>query len=290
MLATSPMQLSHDQRACVEFRPDTPLLVKGIPGSGKSTVIVARANRLMREPRTAPSGAVPMVRIFTFNRMLAEYVRSLAAQLNGSPPLVDNFHAWARAALKEMGESRHTIDEETVAALLGKVLKEVRESKPASKLLDSELDFWVDEVRWIKGRGLLDRERYLAADRVGRGTAIRVRASERKMIWTVFERYQALLAQRNLWDHNDLAIEILRRRDSLPFEFRAEHVLIDEAQDLQPAAIMAIRASAYRSITLAADKAQNIYPTRFRWVDIGIDIVGRSKSLKRSYRTTRAIA
>lgn len=291
MSALSPLQLTDEQRACVDSSSDRPLLVKGIPGSGKTTVLVARAARLMREASMFEDPATPRVRIFTFNRSLAEYVRALAAQLGETPPIVDTFHGWALASLRTFPDvSRQVVGDLDCLPALRAAVDSARARGDTPNVARLGMEFWESEIRWMKGRLLLNLEGYLASDRAGRGSMARLTADDRRVVFRALREYQIRLASLGIYDFDDLPIALLRRRDQLPPEFRAEHVLIDEAQDLQPAAIAAIRASANRSITIAADKGQNIYRTRFRWSEIGIDVTGRSRTLKKSYRTTRAIA
>src|SRR5689334_13835086 len=97
------LRLSDDQRNCVEWNADSPLLVKGIAGSGKTTVIVARAVLLSRRRDSfLDSSDEVSARIFTFNRSLAAYVRALAASFDDVQVSVTHFHAWARDALAAM--------------------------------------------------------------------------------------------------------------------------------------------------------------------------------------------
>lgn len=283
------VKLSPAQQTCVDCPADKSLLVKGIPGSGKTTVLVARAAHLMQLASKLKDPRVPRARIFTYNRTLMEYTRALAAQLGEDAPEVDYFHGWARAALQALGVTRDTINDATRRQLI----KEAVDSTPllgaTPRLKKMDLGFWAEEFTWMKGRGLIKLEQYLKANRTGRGRNAAANKRERQFIFTVFEQYNQLLERRRAWDYEDLALAILREKDRLSQEFRAEHVLIDEGQDLQPAAILAIRASAYGSLTIAADKGQYIYPTRFRWEEIGIEI-NQTRLLKQSYRNTRAIA
>jgi superfamily I DNA/RNA helicase len=73
---------------------------------------------------------------------------------------------------------------------------------------------------------------------------------------------------------------------------RFDHVLIDEAQDFPtPALQFAVRLlrDGSDSLVVAADPMQNIYGSRFTWKAAGINAVGRSRWLSRSYRNTREI-
>jgi superfamily I DNA/RNA helicase len=197
------LTLTPQQREVVHYRPEGDLLVKGIPGSGKTLTIVQRAAVLSRVKELWGSDPdIPQVRVFTYNRMLLEWINFLASKLGEDAPVMTTFHAWARGAMREMG-IRYTPD-------------------------------WDDD-----GEELLD------------------------------------------------AIDTGKE---LPKEYRAHHVLVDEGQDLSLEAIQVLKHSAVKSFTIAADKAQNIYPTKFTWKQLGIKVQGRSKSLAPSFRGTRQIA
>ena len=196
-------QLNAQQRDVVNFRPEGDLLVKGIPGSGKTLTIVQRAAVLSRlEALWGNDPDIPQVRVFTYNRMLLEWIAFLSNRLGEDAPLMTTFHSWARSAMKAMG-IRYTPDFDDDGAEL------------------------------------------LAAIASGK---------------------------------------------ELPKAFFSYHVLIDEGQDLSPEALRVLKQSSLTSFTIAADKAQNIYPTGFTWKQLGIKVQGRSKSLSPSFRGTRQIA
>ena len=55
-------------------------------------------------PLLAPEPGVPLVRVFTFNRLLTEWIKFLASKLRAEVPEVSTFHSWANKALVELGE------------------------------------------------------------------------------------------------------------------------------------------------------------------------------------------
>jgi superfamily I DNA/RNA helicase len=198
------LELTPQQREVVNYRAEGDLLVKGIPGSGKTLAIVQRAAVLARlKELWGPDPEIPRVRVFTYNHMLLEWIRYLAGKLGEDAPEMTTFHSWARSSMRAMG------------------------------------------VRYTTG------------------------------------------------DYDDDGAELLEALESghtFPKKSLAYHVLVDEGQDLAPDALRVIKLSAQRSFTIAADKAQNIYPTGFTWKALGIKVQGRSKSLSPSFRGTRQLA
>lgn len=197
------VELTAQQREVVNYRPEGDLLVKGIPGSGKTLTIVQRAALLSRmKGLWNEDPEIARVRVFTYNRMLLEWIGFLATRLGEDAPEMTTFHSWARAAMKAMG------------------------------------------VRYTS-------------------------------------------------DFDDDGAELLQAMDAgfeLPPAFKAQHVLVDEGQDLSPEALQVLKRSALTSFTIAADKAQNIYRSGFTWKKLGIKVQGRAKSLNPSYRGTKQIA
>jgi DNA helicase IV len=76
----------------------------------------------------------------------------------------------------------------------------------------------------------------------------------------------------------DLA-KALERRPTKPFD----HVIIDEAQDLAPAELRFFAALAPAQpdgLFLSGDIGQRIFQHPYSWVSLGVDVRGRSHTLK----------
>lgn len=78
-----------------------------------------------------------------------------------------------------------------------------------------------------------------------------------------------------------------RARDEKPFT----HVIVDEAQDLGVAELrmMGALASGLNALFFAGDLGQRIFQLPFSWAALGVDVRGRSSSLRINYRTSRQI-
>ncbi|MED4182088.1 3'-5' exonuclease [Priestia megaterium] len=289
--------LTKKQQQCVTFKPEGSLLVRGIPGSGKSTIILARAQYLlMKHPNES-------LIILTFNRSLSNYVRQLALKTGDKPVEAFTFHNWAQLLLKEtnyphtrliLGDNRRrTI--EFAKNIINKKLDGARFPKMAGRKNEQKalIDFLSDEIEWIKGSDINSREEYLKVARVGRGTEIRVTKKHRETIYHVLEKYNELLQRHPKHqgvDGEDLARILIERVKSIPPEKRPAHILVDEAQDLHSVQLQAINEIAKKSLTIGADKGQQIYRRTFTWKKAGIDVVGnRSRFLNETFRSTKQI-
>jgi superfamily I DNA/RNA helicase len=155
------------------------------------------------------------------------------------------------------------------------------------------LEFYKQE--WqdvVLAQGCQTKRDYLKAKRVGRGT--RLTRPQRQEIWPVFEEYRNLLLEHNLREPDDAfrdAAKLIAARgsDSLPYKA----VIVDEAQDMSPAAFELLRAIAgepkENDLFIVGDAHQRIYGKVVTLSHCGVDIRGRSKKLRLNYRTTDEI-
>jgi superfamily I DNA/RNA helicase len=144
----------------------------------------------------------------------------------------------------------------------------------------------------IEGQNCRTKDAYLAADRTGRGLPFS--QTRRQAVWQLYEAYRAnLLANgRYTWGH--LVQVALDQVQSGAFANRWDYVIVDEAQDLPPAALaLAVELCREPSgVFLTADANQSLYNRGFRWrkVHQNLNVQGRTRILKRNYRSTQQIA
>jgi superfamily I DNA/RNA helicase len=78
-------------------------------------------------------------------------------------------------------------------------------------------------------------------------------------------------------------------RDKHP-QWRYDAVIVDEVQDLKPLELLFLVALApAQNLFLVGDAGQQIYPGRVSLQSLGIDVRGRSTTLRLNYRTTEQI-
>jgi superfamily I DNA/RNA helicase len=168
-------------------------------------------------------------------------------------------------------------------------------TNPTNNILKKKIDFFIEEISWIKGKLLLDKEDYLNAKRTGRGTTDRVTKSDREFIWQIFVGYSNDMKRDGKLDYDDYAIYCLQEieKDTI-FIPPYSHIIVDEAQDLSKAQILTISkiiSTTTKCISIIADIAQRIYKSGFSWTEVGIEVRGnRTLSLKKNYRNTEAIS
>ena len=151
------LTLTGQQAEVVGYRPEGDLLVKGLPGSGKTLTIVARAARLASMPLLNPEAGVPLVRVFSFNQMLMEWIRFLANQLDETPPEVTTFDSWAYRSLRALGTTVPDSYDDYASALIAAI--KAKGGMPRAYLahhvlVDEAQDLTSEELRVVKSSAL----------------------------------------------------------------------------------------------------------------------------------------
>lgn len=124
----------------------------------------------------------------------------------------------------------------------------------------------------------------------GRGT--RLGRNQRRAVWKVIARYRenGMRDEQIDWDElSAVAAAVLDTRAEETGERPADHVLVDEGQDLRPPQwqmLRALVAEGEDDMFIAEDSHQRIYTNPVRLGRYGIRITGRSRRLKLNYRTT----
>ena len=99
---------------------------------------------------------------------------------------------------------------------------------------------------------------------------------------------RSALTSRNTTTEASLMHALANRLDDRPFI----HVVIDEAQDISVPELRLVAALAgdlVNGVFFAGDIGQRIFRSAFPWKAAGVDIQGRSRSLKVNYRTSHQI-
>ena len=263
------------QREYVERDFNGPARVIGSAGTGKTVVALHRAVRLAQDPEAR-------VLLTTFNSRLSE---ALARKL----PLLATEDLRARihvAALGDVIRDLHQqafgptvlVTEENISELLGQAV--AKTGAPLS------VDFLRDEWALIVDAwNVRDWESYRDLPRLGR--KVRLPAARREAAWSVFSALRTALAAHNLKTEAQLAHE-LADTGAQPFS----HAVIDEAQDISVPELLLlgrVLGEAENGLFFAGDIGQRIFRAPFPWAATGVEIRGRSRSLKVNYRTSHQI-
>ncbi len=278
----------HPDQATLTQRPFSgPARVRGGAGTGKTVVGLHRARHLA-------DAYGDRVLFTTYVRNLPPVFAQLFARLtHGDDAGVEfsNLHKVAYRLVAQ-ADGGPNIDVQTIDAAFASAWGGVAEKGSELKAAGLTRSYLREELDWvIKGRGLVELDRYLELARTGRGTGLA--APARREAWALYEEYQRQLARRQLLDFNDVinrAIELLvLGRATSPYR----SVVVDEAQDLTE---MGLRL-AYQlaggdrrdGLFLLGDGQQSVYPGGVSLGQLGIDVRGRSTLLRVNYRNPRRV-
>lgn len=311
-LAGFLLKLDKQQEPLTNWALSGPTLVKGGPGSGKSTVALYRIRELVTHFQ-AENGRPPSILFTTYTNALINFSQSLLKQLlrdplglkgNASLPRdirVSTLNKTAYWIAKSSGEQFNNAYDEHRQQALAQARSRLRPKgvgeawkipldAAVSKLDD---DYLLAEFDWvIEGQDCRNEAAYLAANRTGRG--IPLPAQARKGVWALYDLYRRALEEMGRKTYGMVVQLALDEVRSGNFSQRWDYVVVDEAQDLPPASLaLAVElCQSPQGIFLTADANQSLYNRGFRWSQVHADlrVSGRTRILRRNYRSTRQIA
>ena len=296
--------LHPEQRKYAKRSYSGPFRLSGGAGTGKTVVLLHRTRMLARrEPDSR-------ILLTTFTTNLADQLRADLDRLDpslrkavglGEPGIsVYGIDAVASAVLRQAGADAAADAEAVLGAattqLLGRTpgnawreaLDAVGGELPAA--LRSPQFFAAEYAQVVLPNLITSREAYYKVRRPGRGVALD--RAKRAAVWGVIDAYRAQARVAGSVDFPEaatIAAVYLRRTGAMNDEYVADHVLVDEGQDLGPAHWQLLRALVGEhadDLFIAEDSHQRIYGQRVTLSQFGIRIVGRSQRLTLVYRTT----
>ena len=275
--------LHPEQRQWVARDYSGPARVSGSAGTGKTIVALHRAVHLARAHPDA------RVLLTTFSDALAHSLNTKLKRLVGSEPRLSeriDVHSLNAIALRLHRSNCGPValaSREAVQALIQSASAAVGGHKWSLQFLVTEWDQVVDAWQ------LETWESYRDVSRLGRKT--RLPEAQRAMLWTIFEKVHEGLLTQKLSTHagmfTKLAVALTADKHA-PFQF----AVIDEAQDISVSHLRflaALGASRPDALFFAGDLGQRIFQQPFSWKSLGVDIRGRSRTLRINYRTSHQI-
>lgn len=275
--------LHPDQGALVDRIFGGPARVSGSAGTGKTIVAIHRAVTLARrEPGTR-------VLLTTYTTTLANSLKAKLRHLAGNEPAVagritvEAIRDLARRLYTERFGEPSIPDVRTMADLIAQVVQDSGPSSFSDRFLLNE---WTDVVdAW----DLRSWDEYRDVARLGRKT--RIGGRQRERLWAIFEALRTAFDAGGFMTWSGVLSRLtadLSGGGRPPFDF----VVADEAQDLGVAEmrfLAAVGSGKPDGLFLAGDLGQRIFQTPFSWMALGVDVRGRSYTLRINYRTSHQI-
>ena len=275
--------LHPEQRQWVERDYSGPARVSGSAGTGKTIVALHRAAQLAR---THPESRVLLT---TFSDTLASALQTkLKRLLAGEPRLAERIDVYSINTIGLRLYKAH-IGPATIASreILSKLIND------AAVIVDNHkfsLHFLLTEWEQVVDAWQLSSwESYRDVARLGRKT--RLPEMQRAVLWSIFERVKSGLQEQRLITYSQLftslAVKLLSNKNTV-YDF----TIVDEAQDVSVSHLKffaALGGDRPNALFFAGDLGQRIFQQPFSWKSVGVDIRGRSRTLRVNYRTSHQI-
>lgn len=271
------------QRQLVERDYSGPARVSGSAGTGKTIVALHRAVFLTRSNPDA------RVLLTTFSDTLASALRTKLKRLIGSEPRLGerlDVHAMNAIGLRlyelNFGKTQ-IVSRELLNQLLADASATVEGHRFSLHFL------WTEWEQVVDAWQLDSWESYRDVTRLGRKT--RLPEAQRRLLWSIFDKVRCNLRERSQITHAEMFTKLATRpaeNKNRPFDY----CVVDEAQDINVAQLRflaALGGSRHNSLFFAGDLGQRIFQQPFSWKALGVDIRGRSRTLRINYRTSHQI-
>jgi mRNA-degrading endonuclease RelE of RelBE toxin-antitoxin system len=272
------------QRKLVERSFNGPARVSGSAGTGKTIVALHRAVHLARQN---PGSRVLLA---TFSPSLAMALTARMKQLIGNEPKIagrieiSTITDVAKKLYGQLKSKQSIADPEAIQGLLTNAAAEVDGHHFTDKFL------WAEWNDIIDAWHLASWDEYKDVQRLGRKT--RLRKEQRETAWKIFERVINELKRQNLITSAGVLYEVRMALVSSSDLSDYDFAVIDEAQDISVPElrfVAALGASRPDSLFFSGDLGQRIFQSPFSWKSLGVDIRGRSHTLRINYRTSQQI-
>lgn len=320
------MRLNVEQRRIIENKPNGHVLVKGVAGSGKTTVAVHKIPFLLKDYTYEKDDKILVI---TYNKSLINYIKYIYEEIERNKEneqltlgiyesgdkdklyieTIDNmmFKYFTSYIKEEKLEKLRVATEKQINKAMVEAINVVKQEYEKVNVLDRKnLTFIIEEIRWMKSCNYTDIEEYQTIDRIGRISnnnvesthKLRKNSKIRKAIFEVMIQYNDNLKKEKLVDLQDVALMALKQAKREVGE-KYTHIIVDETQDLTRVQLEFIKTlymnRSYSSMLFVSDTAQSIYPEAWlvkgrSFTSIGLDMTGKSTSLSKSYRTTMQMA
>ena len=271
------------QRAVVQRDFGGPARVSGSAGAGKTVVALHRAVQLARRNEHA------RVLLTTFSEPLAALLHSKLRVLISNEPRfgerveVRSLNSVADRLYRSNIGPASIASSEAATDAIQEAMSAYDSGPFTLQFITQEWERVVDEWQ------LQDWESYRAVRRTGRGRQLT--ESQRQLLWPVFDSVRHRLQAQGLVTRAHMLSELnahYEGSDRHPYDF----IVVDEAQDLsvpQLRFLAALGTSGPNRLFFAGDLGQRIFQQPFSWKALGVEIRGRSQTLRINYRTSHQI-
>ena len=269
------------QRQYVQRDYNGPARVTGTAGTGKTVVALHRTVWLAKRH---PGSRVLLT---TFSDALGANLRLKLDRMVADPMTrgridVKTMQSVGIDLYRQLGGAGAEATDADISTAIQAAISSLQTATPSRAFIEAEWHEVVDV--W----NLTTWERYRDVPRLGRKT--RIGGKQREALWAVFEKVRADLTQDGLMTLGMIFAEVTDQLTSAerPYDF----AVVDEAQDLgvpELRFLAAMGANRPDALFFTGDLGQRIFQTPFSWRSLGVDVRGRSYTLRINYRTSHQI-
>lgn len=314
------MKLNVEQRRLVELEPNGHMMVKGVAGSGKTTVAIRRISFLQNHYTPEADDSILLV---TYNKTLLQYIKHHYEKLvEEEEQYIENLfnthkdvkitnidrlmYSYFNKYKSRMNKKLEIANKGQERQAIQRAIQLIQQRYAEKKILTlKNSDFLLDEVNWLVACRVEQVETYQQMDRTGRASGgkglpqkLTKNSDIRQAIFELMELFNEQLAQQGLVTFvkmNALALKEAEQMNHGKFT----HIIIDESQDLTRLQLDFLKCiykeKPYSSILFVADNTQSIYSHSWLgkgrpYTTIGYDMSGKSRTLSKNYRTTTEIS
>lgn len=279
-----------------------PTLLKGGPGTGKSTVALYRTREILKQLQ-ANGVSQPRILFTTYTNALVTFSEQLLQQLLGedarfvevktADALMSSIsHAPKQVQVAQTNELIKLLRQaipQAIVALEGNVLQQQAQRLILQRLQPEYLLEELTDV--IDARGIETLADYQETTRAGRN--ISLNKSQRQAIWTLRLHFNQFLEDQGMATWAQMRLYALDHLHTMPDPPVYDAVVVDEAQDLSPVMLRFLVGLCREPnrLFITADANQSIYGNSFRWSEVhhSLKFVGRTGILRMNHRTTQEV-
>ncbi|MBR3834415.1 MAG: type I restriction enzyme HsdR N-terminal domain-containing protein [Lachnospiraceae bacterium] len=299
------INLSVEQLRIVNSKSVGSSLIKGVAGSGKTTVALFKLANLLRNGLDGEK-----VLVVTYNKTLVRYMEFLCEEygisLDSNNVNISTIDSVIAKLYNSCNGNTPNVDTKQQREMMNYAIWKTAEKFPNCQIINSKnLNFLIEEILWIKCCRYIDKNEYMNIDRLGRNSIgentlrLAKNSESREAIFELFLQYENLLKRNGLTDYYSKALKTLEQIKSdyiTPQRYR--YIIVDESQDLSRVQLEIVKElydeAPDSNIIFITDVAQSIYYqswlSKQSFKSIGFDMSGRSNILSKNYRTTKQIA
>jgi superfamily I DNA/RNA helicase len=272
--------LHPEQRAISKRQFNGPARISGSAGTGKTVLALHRAVELARRYEDA------RILVTTISKPLTRFLDNKLRHLlthEQSPRLKERIDV---RSLDEMGIDIYQrrvgpielISENEEVALIEYLAEQYKSPFTPEFLYDewhNQIDAW-NIYTW---------DDYRNVPRLGR--KISLSAQRRELVWNILSQMRQLIAEQGKITKSELFAHLCQL-EQLPYDY----VIFDEAQDISVYHLRFLQhmiGERVDGLFFVGDLGQRIFQQPFSWRACGVDIRGRSHTLKVNYRTSHQI-